>query len=69
MSRRSRRVVLRTFREMARELRRTPRQRWRPIVRLIARQKGWRFADAFLWTRYQGCEKLQSCLFVDRGNR
>jgi hypothetical protein len=24
--------------------------RWRPIVRLLAKQRGWTFTDGFLWT-------------------
>lgn len=26
--------------------------RWRPIVRLLAKQNGWRFSDAFFWVVY-----------------
>lgn len=28
--------------------------RWRPIVRLIAKERGWTFADAFFWHHLQG---------------
>lgn len=28
--------------------------RWRPIVRLLAKQAGWSFTDSFLWTWYGG---------------
>jgi len=26
--------------------------RWRPIVRLLAKQAGWTFTDGFVWTMY-----------------
>lgn len=28
--------------------------RWRPIVRILARQAGWSFTDGYLWTWYGG---------------
>lgn len=30
-----------------------PRARWRGIVRVIRRERGWRFTDAFLFERYR----------------
>lgn len=58
MSKRSRRNTLQVFRELAEDKGHSgvmrPRARWRPIVRLLRRRYGWRFADAFLWTMYGG---------------
>jgi hypothetical protein len=56
VSKRSRRNVLRVFRELAEDQGNVfpPRARWRPIVRLLRQRYGWRFADAFLWTMYGG---------------
>ncbi len=65
MSKRHRRTMLRVFREMAEnghdsvKLKRTHAKRWRPIVRLIAKQRDWRFVNAFLWSRFRGAERLQ----------
>lgn len=35
-----------------------PRSRWRPIVRLVARERGWTYATAYLFTRYAHIERL-----------
>ena len=72
MSKRSRRTTLRVFREMVSmtsghrvSLEPKPRQRWRAIVRLLARQSGLRFSDAFLFTRFRGCERIQKLAMAD----
>lgn len=61
MSKRTRRATLRTFRQLAEDRAHVcrPRARWRPIVRLIAAQRGWTFATAFLWTRYRGWDGMR----------
>lgn len=53
--------TLRVFREMAEQqglLPRRPRQRWRQQVRLIAREQGWRFTDAWLHLMYADCKGI-----------
>lgn len=53
--------TLRVFREMAEDqglLERRPRQRWREQVRLIARERGWRFTDAWLHVMYRDCDLI-----------
>jgi len=61
---RARGHVLRVFRELAEDRlgKRFPRRaRWRQQVRILARQRGWGFADAFLWTMYGGGRMTRLC--------
>lgn len=66
MSKRFRRQLLRTFRDMAAEaypgnqwphdrapIPKRPRQRWRRVIALHAKAQGWSFADAFVFERYR----------------